>query len=195
MTENETPTKAQNGGGVENLVQLLRDRDVNRPELLTQLAAPDAILGAVRWYDEQRKRSDIGAGVLVNCIREGGKPGYDGNRSQAKPIPTVTPKLLNAVRGRCLSPDGCRRVEVLDMFGDAAGHRGLDADALIDQAVGPRWQLTPPHPALLLEDGKLTGRYSHWVGGERDKPDPTVIREPGESLLAYSSRFWRWQHP
>lgn len=181
---------------VDVVLVALRDRDIDKPETLLSLASPDAILGACRWYDErQAKGSRVTPGLLVNCIREGGKPGYDGNRSQAKPTLTVTPKLLNAVRGRCLSPDGCRRVEVLDMFGDAAGHRGLDADALIDQAVGPRWQLTPPHPALLLEDGKLTDRYSHWVGGGRDKPDPTVIREPGESLLAYSSRFWRWQHP
>lgn len=70
----------------------LRVRGIFKPERLLALASTDAIAGAIRWYDEQRERSEaISPGVLANAIIDGGMPGY-GLRADAPTCPT-TPEL------------------------------------------------------------------------------------------------------
>ncbi len=183
-------------GGIlrERLLSMLEERDVdNGVRLLAAL--PDgemaAVLGAIEWWDERKRASSrVGVGLLVNCIREGGKPGFQSQASRSDRKLPVTPRLLTAVRGRCLSPDGCRRSEVHDMFEEAAGRRGVTADELVSQAMGPRWDLTPPHPGLIYSMPGQARRYNDMLG-ERLRPDATVVRGEGEPVLGWASRFWR----
>jgi hypothetical protein len=62
-------------------VKALRDRGVLDPETLLRFAAPDAIVGACRWFDDQR---NVGIGMLVTVIKAGGKPGYETPRTQSR---------------------------------------------------------------------------------------------------------------
>jgi hypothetical protein len=163
-------------------IDALEERGISNPKSFLEFADPDGILGACRWFDDQKGR--VGTGLLVLELRGGGKPGYG-----TKPLP-ITLRLLNAVRSRCLSIDGCERDEIQDMFEDAASRRGVTVDELIDRAMHrPSWSVTPPHPAMIYSDGQQR-RYNDMLG-ERLRPDATVVRADGESLLGWASRFWR----
>ena len=57
---------------------LLRERGIpNGGALITSIDA-DAILGAIRWYDEQPRhgKGAVGPGLLATVLRDGGMPGY-----------------------------------------------------------------------------------------------------------------------
>lgn len=197
-TATPSSSSAVDAGLRDRLLTMLEQRDVdNARRLLGDVHEDDllGVLGAIDWYDERRRGGGtrIGPGLLVSCIREGGKPGYESNRGGSLTL-SVTPALLASVRRRCLSPDGCRRTEIFDQLADAAAKRGLSVDALVDQAMGPRWQVTPPHPALIRSDEGWRRRYNQWlVDPERARPDSRVEWVPGESVLSWSMRYWRWE--
>lgn len=177
----------------ERVLRMLEERGVDKAGSLLPYDDDDvsAVEGAIQWWDERRKRSNVGSGLLVSCIREGGKPGYGQARSEAS-LP-VTEKLLRSIRNQCLSPDGVRREEMLSLYEEPASRRGLTADELIDQAMGSVWQFTPPHPALIKEPGWLA-RYQTVIG-EPLRPDVSAARHPGEDALVFCARFWRWEAP
>lgn len=106
----------------------------------------DACLAAVARYERDGKQSP---GLLVFMVREAAK----SPAVQHVPAPKreVTPRLLQAVRGSCNSPNGFTRDDARDMFAAAARSRGRTADELIDLAMGAEWQGTAPHPAFDLE--------------------------------------------
>lgn len=175
-------------GDVAAAVEALRARHVSNPESFLSAATPDAIMGACRWYDEQKGR--VGTGILVMELRAGGKPGY-GEAAPAMDLP-VTQKLLASIRGRCLSSDGAWRGEVQDTYEMVAKKRGLTVDALLDQAIGPHWQVTPPHPAVQYGVEGQPQRYNRWLMDKPQRPDLSVSRQDGESVFDWACRFWRW---
>lgn len=70
----------------------LRSRGIYKPGPLLAHATPDAIAGAIRWWDEHRERDpQMSAGILANVITDGGMPGY----GQAPACPW-TPALAEA---------------------------------------------------------------------------------------------------
>jgi hypothetical protein len=77
----------------------------------------------------------------------------------------VTPRLLQAVRGSCGSPNGFTRDEARDMFAAAAKARGRSVDELVDLAMGAEWQETKPHPAYDLDRSReeRVVAYHRWL--------------------------------
>lgn len=182
------------------MIRALRERGVTNVSSLVSVAADadelDGIEGAIRWYDERRKTQPASTGLLVTVIRDGGKPGYGLTSTLYETPKPVSPRLLQAVRGRCLSPDGCLWDDAAVMFNDVAHRRGLTVEALIAQAMGPRWRGTPPHPATLLHQSPelRAARQQQWIN-EPPRPDTNAVREPGEDADAFCARYWQWIDP
>lgn len=73
------------------LRRALRERGVWQPAPLVHGVDPDAVEGAIRWYDDVRsRRSEVTAAALVGVLRDGGMPGY-GTTSAGEPCPLTGP--------------------------------------------------------------------------------------------------------
>jgi hypothetical protein len=62
-------------------VQALRDRGIDNPESLLQYADPEAIIRTCEWWDGLK---NVGTGLLVSKVREGGIASPDGLSEKAR---------------------------------------------------------------------------------------------------------------
>jgi hypothetical protein len=184
----------------DRVVAMLAERGVTnaREEMLTGPSL-DAILGAIKWFDDLPS-GRAGTGLLVAKIRDGGMPGYKRphERTGPKGELVVGDEEIALIRGFCYSPDGMSRPEAEAAFARLAKRANTPVGSLIDSAVVDGWVETPPHPAKLHPhdcDGHQDVRYGLWV--RQNLPtgpaNPEVRRKDGESEFAFSCRFWGWQ--
>lgn len=184
---------------------LLQERGINGgasllAELDAQGVSEDAVLNTIKWWDDLPLDSK-GTGLLVSQLKKGGVTGYRRAHERTGVDGEIVfgPKQASWLRRLALTPDGIDRETVAEMCEKLASKANTTPDALIDTAVDPNWQETPPHPVHLSvygESAELRSvRYQAWVhqtlGPER--PDPTVIREKDESDFDFSCRFWSWE--
>ena len=76
----------------------MRQRGIdNGAELLDTFATAEAVLGAIRWFDERKTRRGrpIGPGLLAKVIREGGMPNYPHVGAGRAPVPRPAPATLD----------------------------------------------------------------------------------------------------
>lgn len=201
----------------ERAQQLLTERGVDGAEgLIRDFADEDlgAVFGAIAWFDDgQQSVRPYSTGLLVKKIKDGGLAGYrrPHERTSVEGVAgTGTDELMGRIRGLALSyslssTDVVRsmsREELKHLIAKTAQRLGTPADALIDSAVCPEWQWTPPHPAVLRRDGEsktaYLARYSAHVAGvrgDRRHCNPSRVRHPGESLWDFACRFWDYQLP
>jgi hypothetical protein len=76
-------TSASNCGELAAALENLRARGVTKPDEFAALGA-DVIDDTIRWFDAQDGR--VGAGVLVNELRAGGKPGWTPQASRSASV-------------------------------------------------------------------------------------------------------------
>jgi hypothetical protein len=185
------------------LRNLLIERGVNQAgAVVDELPDPqlEQAFVTIAWWDDQQHTGTraVTPGMLVSTIRDGGIPGYRRPHQRtpvegAEPVPNVGKALWGAM----LSPDGFTRDEARGLYKHLAAKLNTPIDALIDSVVGPNWEETPKHPALIREDPvEHAVRYAMWVRDDHGgKVDPDCRRGPGEELLVWSMRFWDWQDP
>jgi len=72
------------------LIRRLQDRGVFSPGKLMRHADLDAVDGAIRWWDDQRKRNPrVSAGVLTNAIKDGDLAWYGEPAEPGEPCPLL----------------------------------------------------------------------------------------------------------
>lgn len=127
-------------------IALLTERGIDEPGVFADGMEYEALIATVAYFDD--KPGEKGAGLLVHMLRSGKHGGYrrPGERTAA-PAREITPRLEQAVRGNCESPNGCTRGEARDVFRlKAEKGLGIPVDELLDRVMGADWHFTPPHP-------------------------------------------------
>lgn len=76
------PTK--NNTLVSKLRNELTRRGISNPDSFLDALDADAIEGAIRWWDDERKVNTIGAALLAHKLQNGGMAGYDPPDSKPK---------------------------------------------------------------------------------------------------------------
>jgi hypothetical protein len=191
---------------------MLVERGVNGATgLVEDLWSEDQVtsaIGAVAWWDDLPHTGErqVSTGLLVKKIRDGGIAGYKRPHERTSPENGgVSPERLNAIRALLLAPEGMMtREQARDSLREQAQRLNTPPDALIDSAVGPVWQATPPHPALYQAWGVDWTPKDEWsflrygllvVEDAAFRPDTDAVRNGGESDWSFACRFWRWQDP
>ena len=165
----------------------------------------DATEGAIALYDESIKAGRLAApGALVTHIRGGGAPGYKPpeKRTDVGGQLAISHDKLRRIRAACLAPEGFTREEAEELFAPLAKRAGTEPSTLIDSAVGPHWQGTPPHPCHLVEHTETRFhrqvRYGLVLKEGLWEPNLNALRPNSTgpaALRDYARAFWRWQDP
>ncbi len=186
----------------ERIAEMLRERGVDGVvSIAGGITDIDAAYGAIKWWDDLPHSGlrAVSTGLLVNALRDGGKPGYKRPHERTEVEGSVgwTDGLRTTFRGIGLSPDGFTRDEMRAMKANVAASLNTPVDSLIDDALDPNWMETPRHPAKHLREYSDV-RYAAWVGGwGRDvKIDAAEgWRRKGETDWDFACRFWSWTEP
>jgi hypothetical protein len=186
----------------KQLEKMLEERGISDPEVVLRDSAPedfDAVRGTIRWWDDLPD-SKKGTGLLVHRIQNGGMENYrrpgerEGFGDEDDPS-IMSRTLLASVRRQLLTPDGMTWEVAEDHFRPVLRRFGTSFEALLEAVDLTGWVMTPPHPASLRSGFQGSGvRYeAHISAGARTHvADPVMRRVPGESMEAYSMRFWDW---